>query len=218
MGTVSRTFQMCFVHCDSITWRHILIYKPDDREIGNPCFWTNWLDKFVQGHDTNNIPFTRCKWTICIPTYTWSTIRLITDRNTSSSAPFCFFCHPKEKSSFAVKEQWLICNRSPQMIALCILHIALPRNLNPFPTEIKSLLYLSGEGTQIFTFLAPPWKKKETHPKSDPKNPFEEFSFFSASAISCRAFCSLSAIVAQGVDYNFPQQITNFLPGFSTIK
>lgn len=34
-----------------------------------------------------------------------------------------------------------------------------------------------------------------THPKREPKKPLEEVSFFSASAINCIAFCSLSAIV-----------------------
>lgn len=33
-----------------------------------------------------------------------------------------------------------------------------------------------------------------TYPNKEPKNPLDEFNFFSASAINCRAFCSLSAI------------------------
>lgn len=38
-------------------------------------------------------------------------------------------------------------------------------------------------------------KKTPTHPNNEPKNPFDEFNFFSASAINCNAFCSLSAII-----------------------
>lgn len=36
-----------------------------------------------------------------------------------------------------------------------------------------------------------------THPNSEPKNPLDGVNFFSASAINCNAFCSLSAIVTQ---------------------
>lgn len=35
----------------------------------------------------------------------------------------------------------------------------------------------------------------QSYPKRDPRKPFEEVSFFSASAISCIAFCSASAIL-----------------------
>lgn len=51
-----------------------------------------------------------------------------------------------------------------------------------------------------------------THPNSEPKNPLDGVSFFSASAINCNAFCSLSAIVAQvlqslckSTEYKFAQ-------------
>lgn len=37
------------------------------------------------------------------------------------------------------------------------------------------------------------WKKP--YPNRDPRKPFDEVSFFSASAISCIAFCSTSAIL-----------------------
>lgn len=36
-----------------------------------------------------------------------------------------------------------------------------------------------------------------THPNKDPKKPLDDVSFFSASAISMLAFCSLSPILAR---------------------
>lgn len=38
-----------------------------------------------------------------------------------------------------------------------------------------------------------------THPNSEPKNPLDVVNFFSASAINCNAFCSLSAIVTHTI-------------------
>lgn len=49
-------------------------------------------------------------------------------------------------------------------------------------------------------------KKNNTHPNNEPKNPFEVVNFFSASAISCKAFCSLSAI--------FDELTKNFTPNY----
>lgn len=49
------------------------------------------------------------------------------------------------------------------------------------------------------------WKYKiaiSIYPNSDPKKPFDELSFFSASAINCNAFCSLSAMIIH-VKLNF---------------
>jgi len=66
-------------------------------------------------------------------------------------------------------------------------------NLTPnYDLKETCICKYNGHGTVNRKEMCP--INTNTYPNNDPKNPFDEFNFFSASAINCIAFCSLSAI------------------------
>lgn len=55
--------------------------------------------------------------------------------------------------------------------------------------------WFTKEGWNLWKFPSDNEINTLYYPKRDPRNPFDELSFFSASAINCIAFCSLSAMI-----------------------